>query len=1123
MNNSGNIIRNNLLYDFLNPYNSTDSYGVYLNNSTNFEISGNSFYETTNFSPASGANFEIIYCFITNGTVISGNYIGGSAPHCGGGYWTKSGGDNEFRGICNNNNSSTLSIQGNIIRNISWTNTGSKPFYAVWGRLGILNVGNVQGNIIGSATGINSIVFTSGTTSNFYAIGDSYRTTFNVQNNTIGGITTACSLPDKACNFYGIYPKWQTDFTCKNNMIGSLDTPNSIMASSPSTVDRQDVYGIWRQSLSLNIITGNTVANLTNGTTNSNVSVTGTIIGILLWNGGTITISGNTVRDLTISNANNKSNTTQLVGYSSAIGILCINGANLPTKIINNTVYNISNNYSGFTGVVKGIHVVASVQGSDGLIVTGNLVYNLSVDAGTSGASIYGIRFDPVPNLHPECIYHFSNNIVLLGGNTSSTLCGIYHDNSGGATFTNNNFFNTVVISGNPSSGSVNPSYAFYNNFDNSSIFDFRNNLFINYRSTPCGSNLHYAAYLNNISSSNLTLDYNDYYVTGEGGVIGFWNGTNQATLPIVTDKDVHSLTINPQFNNSGGTMAASYMPAATLTGASGTTVTTDFGGTTRPDPPTMGAWEQRFELGWTGGAGTTDWNTACNWNPARVPSRYSDLSVPSAPAYQPVVNEAPSTPATCNNLTIASGASLKIAAGKALTVNGALTNNGGNSGLVLQSDAGGTGSLIHYSDNVPATVQTFITGSSNLEAMRYHFVSLPIKYTAPTAGLFHGSYLYELDPSALLTANNYGVWDPVGSSYSAPLSANKGYMIYYPDASTTYTFSGNLNNGNYPQELTGHSGTGVYTFNLIPNPYPSAINWKSGSGWSRSPGIGGSCYVWSATAGNYVTLSSLTDNYIPVGQAYMALVYDEASPSLTINNPARAHSSQAFYKSGNSLPNQLTIKASTNTFSDLTTVVFSDDATDEFDLPLDGFKIYGLDKAPQLYTISGDKKYSLNSLPLFQDQRTVEMNFEMKFTGDVTLSFEGVESFDASLKILLKDELTGQTINLRSQPAYTFSHLPENSPNRFKIIFGGVTGVEESVTTSGNLWISGKTLYFRSTKLAGQTGLVEVYNLSGQKLMSKPILLSEFSTMELEASGFVIVRLVAGQTVLAGKGILKK
>jgi len=478
----------------------------------------------------------------------------------------------------------------------------------------------------------------------------------------------------------------------------------------------------------------------------------------------------------------------------------------------------------------------------------------------------------------------------------------------------------------------------------------------------------------------------------------------------------------------------------------------------------------------------------------------------------------------TAGNLEIKSGKILTIPAGSQLTVSGTTTNSAGNSGLVIQSGSGGTGSFIHNSASVAATVQTYITGSSAITDEKYHFVSIPTQNASPTSNLFLGSYLYKLDPTQTFATNNYGKWIALGTSTTTELQTKQGYMIYYPNTATTYTFEGNLNNGTYNYLLTGHSGAGVYTFNLIPNPYPSAIVWNTGgTGWTESAGVGGTCYLWNASTGNYTSLASANDAYIPTGQALMVLVTNESSPTLSVNNNARSHSSQAFYKSASEIENQLVIKASSNNYTDETVVRFTTEASEEFDLQTDGMKLFGLEEAPQLYTLSGNEKYSINNLPVFQDQRTVDMSFETQFTGQVTLNFKGMESFEPSLNIYLKDELTNQTINLRNQQVYTFIHNPENAANRFKLIFGGTIGIEETASLSGNLWISGNTLYINTPNLTGQSGLVEVYNASGQKLMSKTIALIEVSAIELNCEGFVVARLMAGGEVITVKGVLRK
>jgi hypothetical protein len=520
--------------------------------------------------------------------------------------------------------------------------------------------------------------------------------------------------------------------------------------------------------------------------------------------------------------------------------------------------------------------------------------------------------------------------------------------------------------------------------------------------------------------------------------------------------------------------------------------------------------------LTWNGAG--SDFNTAANWSPNATPSTFYNLTIPDV-ATDPIVNQAPATPAVCNDLAIASGAVLTIAPGKSITVNGTLTNSAGNSGLVINSG----GLLIHNTNNVAATVKQTITGSANLQAGKYHFTSIPTQYAEPTSSLFLESYLYDLDPTQLNTPNHYGKWVALGTSATTPLFTNKGYMIYYPGDSKEYTFTGNLNNGTYSYSLVGHSGEGVYTFNLVPNPYPSSIVWNTANaGWNKSAGIGGACYIWNATNGNYSTVAYSETAYIPVGQAFMVMATNEASPTLSVNNTARTHSSQAFYKS-DGIENQLSITATANGYADETAVRFGEEATEDFDLEIDGLKINGLENAPQLYILSGETKYSINNLPLFQDQQVVDMHFETKFTGQVTLSATGIESFGPWLTIFLKDELTGQTINLRDQPVYTFNHNPENAANRFKLVFGGTIGIDETPADAGKMWINGNTVYINAPDLNGQEAQVEVYNPAGQRLLAKSLVLDEITTLELNLKGFVIVKLTAGQKVLTSKGILMK
>ncbi|MCX6307115.1 MAG: YDG domain-containing protein [Bacteroidetes bacterium] len=530
----------------------------------------------------------------------------------------------------------------------------------------------------------------------------------------------------------------------------------------------------------------------------------------------------------------------------------------------------------------------------------------------------------------------------------------------------------------------------------------------------------------------------------------------------------------------------------------------------------TQGLTVNAIELSWTGNT-NSNWNTATNWSPNAIPTSGYNATITSGPSNQPIVNEDPAIPAVCYNLTVGTGAVVTIAPGKALTVSGTLDNGGGNAGLVIESAA----SLMHQSNDVAATVKWTITGSASLTALKYHFVSIPTQYAAPTTSLFLDSYLYDLDPTQL-TGSAYGKWVGFGTSTSTSLSAGKGYMIYYPGDSHEYTFTGNLNNGTYDYSLTGHAGAGVYTYNLVPNPYPSSIVWNTaGAGWATSAGIGGTCYIWNAASGNYTSVVSSATSYIPVGQALMVLATNDAAPTLSVNNTARVHSSQAFYKSGSNA-NQLTINATANNYADETVVHFIGEGTEGFDLQVDGMKLPGLDEAPQLYTVAAGLKFSISNLPEFPEQVAVPVNFETKYTGTVTLTFSQVESFPATMSIKLEDKLTGQMINLRQQSTYTFAHQQGNAADRFVLHFGGATGVDEPGIVRGKIWISENTVNIYSPATVGERALVEIFNTAGQVVFNKQVMLSELTRIPVTLGGIAVVRVTTSKEVMVKKGFFR-
>jgi len=528
--NVSNTVSNNNFHDFLwNSGGGNNSCGIMLANSTTSDgynsawtITGNSFYETSSLVPGSGTAYYIIYIGSRAGSIygdnftISNNFIGGNGPGCTGTFIKTNASTNYFYGIVLHVGTGNPSnIQGNTIKNIRYYNNGTADWWGIYIDYGAANIGSTSGNYIGSASDTGSIFYScGGSGSRFLAMHLQGDGTCYIQNNVIGSITTANTNSANSTNFWGFHQQSRyNNNIITSNTIGSNTVANSIKALSPSTSSAQTVIGYSGDGNGGNItFSNNTVANLTNGTTNTTAATMGEIYGVWAFT-DQYTITGNTVHDLTIANANtgtgplsSNPNGTSL----SAGGILVAVNSNTSHTISGNTVYNISNTYSSFAGNVAGIYFYGS-SGTNVSTIDKNFVYGLSVSSGSTSASIYGID---IAEGSATC----SNNIITLGGNTTTRLYGIY-ESGGPNSYSNSVYFNTVYLGGSPASGSVN-SYCLYSAL-NSNTRNIRNNILDNARSN---NGTHYAMYFA-YTGGNLTCDFNDYYVSGTGGKLGYYGG----------------------------------------------------------------------------------------------------------------------------------------------------------------------------------------------------------------------------------------------------------------------------------------------------------------------------------------------------------------------------------------------------------------------------------------------------------------------------------------------------------------------------------------------------------------------------------------------------------------------
>ena len=543
---SGSTITNNNCFDFRNGN------GIYLSSGDNALIDNNSIYQTTAYNGIAGTTYGINVVTGAN-CVISNNNIGGSGPGLTG-TWTVSATSPavyNFTGIFAQSLSSTSKIFNNKIQNFDW-----KCNPATWNGInayGGVNIGTDGANIIGSNTGNDNIKIT------YYANGAGIINGIlvgavpKVENNNIGSITTllASGITGAGSSIAGINLNYGTGTLINNNIIGSTTTANSINAANESTTgNSQNIYGIYAL-VSQSVMTGNTIANINNGMT---YATGGLINGISIYDG---TASGNTIYTLTSSQPK-----TTTGSQAAIIGIIGTNGLILT----GNTIYDLNSTATTAAVNVYGIFYNAGTASTNK--VDKNLIHSFSTASNAAVQS--GIYVNSGSGV-------FQNNVIRLGidknGNSitsTAQINGIYKASTSACNF----YFNTVYIGGTGVVAGTVKTYAFALASKATTLEDVRNNIFVNMRTNAVANKLNYAISLPNISTNPWLSDYNIYNVSSTDGILSNINAVDNANLgglqSVYTGADVNSGFGDPLLTNPASAMASMSLIPANLTPAEG-------------------------------------------------------------------------------------------------------------------------------------------------------------------------------------------------------------------------------------------------------------------------------------------------------------------------------------------------------------------------------------------------------------------------------------------------------------------------------------------------------------------------------------------------------------------------
>jgi len=493
----------------------------------------------------------------------------------------------------------------------------------------------------------------------------------------------------------------------------------------------------------------------------------------------------------------------------------------------------------------------------------------------------------------------------------------------------------------------------------------------------------------------------------------------------------------------------------------------------------------------WIGGP-AGDWETTSNWC-GGVPGPSADVVIPSGTTVR--ITSAPATPAVCRNLLINPGAAVVINAGKALSVTGMLTNNA-TEGIVIKSDATGTGSLLDngISGAGTARVERFLRKYNVINDGMYHFLSSPVsgQSISPAFSNPPGNFtddFYKLDEPTYTWVSFRNPGNVINPSFETTLINGRGYLVAY-NTDVTKTFTGTLNTGNL---ATGAALPAItYTvsqgssagWNLLGNPYPSAIDWDNVSA-SQFTNLDNAVYVYDNTSQTYKTyvggIGSLTGGIIPAMQGFLVKAHG-ASASFRLENQDRVHSGQMYYKSTRQAENLLTLKVQGNSHADETSIRFMEGASADFNEQWDAYKLQGGPAAPNLYSKAGNANMAVKTLPLSALAGSVPVGLTAGVPGAYTLSAEGINSFTNATEITLEDKKTGAYQNLNNSPGYMFTVSAGDEPERFVLHFMDVTSkVEPETRNSFTVTQHSRELFINTQP--GTDASITVSNILGQPL----------------------------------------
>ncbi len=328
------------------------------------------------------------------------------------------------------------------------------------------------------------------------------------------------------------------------------------------------------------------------------------------------------------------------------------------------------------------------------------------------------------------------------------------------------------------------------------------------------------------------------------------------------------------------------------------------------------------------------------------------------------------------------------------------------------------------------------------------------------------------------------------------------GYQLYAGDGTYfgsgpfTVELTGALLDDTVYIDVEGHSSG---RFNLIPNPYPSALNWEDveflntelGATYyiqDGEPDVGPGSVLYreyTATSGSDQNGSGTNGatKLLPPGQAFFVTVDATTDGTLLLRNGFREMTGAPSLFKTTAVPGSIKLRSEETSTGrgDETAIRFDGLYSDNYGFREDGVNMMNTG-FPNIYTHADGKDLVFNGLDnSFSNTKDVDLYFQGDNAGNYEISI-AEDGLPAEWTVVLEDKMTATFTDLRKSN-YTYSHATGANADRFILHFNktGAIGLEEFEEAEVYSFVTGDVLTVSLDEIKNAD--ITIYDVSGREM----------------------------------------